>query len=273
MTVQKGDSTLSSFRYTGQRESSEGTSGSAEDARSEEHVEEVTADAERNQIPGLETTASACFKRANQIARSLNHSNLSTDHLMLALTMDQNARRLIERVGEVAQLHEAAMQKLGKNYTKSSRDVGNQPLPPTSDLADLAKAAREAAAEREQLIAINDLINAFPRANGRLVYGTSEVSSSAVIDSIKNVLVPKVDDAVTRIEGAVRDAIQQQHQSVHKVLEDLSLTQIERAEQRQREFMEDTRRQVREMAQTEIAAALKAFRLALLETIGAETRK
>jgi len=265
MTVQKGDSTLSSFRYTGQRESSEGTSGSAEDARSEEHVEEVTADAERNQIPGLETTASACFKRANQIARSLNHSNLSTDHLMLALTMDQNARRLIERVGEVAQLREAAMQKLGKNYTKSSRDVGNQPLPPTSDLADLAKAAREAAAEREQLIAISDLINAFPRANGRLVYGTSEVSSSAVIDSIK-ILVPKVDDAVTRIEGAVRDAIQQQHQSVHKVLEDLSLTQIERAEQRQREFMEDTRRQVREMAQTEIAAALKAFRLALLET-------
>ena len=45
------------------------------------------------------------------------------------------------------------MQRLGKNHTKFSKDIGEQPLPPTSDLDDLAKAARQAAAEREQSIA------------------------------------------------------------------------------------------------------------------------
>jgi Clp amino terminal domain, pathogenicity island component len=221
---------------------------------------EVVTEFERNQIAGLEPSASDCFNRANQIARSLNHTNLSTDHLMLALTMDQSARRLLERVADVAKLREIAMQRLGKNYTRSSRDVSEQPLPPTSDLADLGKAARAAAAEREQLIAISDLISAFPKRDGRLTYGSDENSrASAVIESIEKGLVPRVDDALTRIEAAIHDAMQRQHQSVHALLQDLSAGQIEKAEQRQREFMEDVRRQVLEAASAQLTSVLNDF--------------
>ena len=174
-----GESGFSGFGYS---EDQSPANGDSQDPRVEDHAEEVIDQVERNQIPGLETSASDCFNRANQIAQSLSHTNLSIDHLMLALTMDPSARRLLERVADIGQLRDTAMQRLGKNYTRSSRDVGEQPLPPTSDLADLGKAAREAAAEREQLIAISDLINAFPRVNGRMTYGSTEVSPTAVIE-------------------------------------------------------------------------------------------
>ena len=44
-------------------------------------------------VPGFEAAASDCLNRALAIARSLNHIVLSSDHLMIALTMDPNARR------------------------------------------------------------------------------------------------------------------------------------------------------------------------------------
>ncbi|MCJ7528330.1 MAG: Clp protease N-terminal domain-containing protein [Methyloceanibacter sp.] len=183
---------------------------------------------------------------------------MSTDHLMLALTLDQSARRLLERVGDIAQLREAAMQKLGKNHTKFSRDIGEQPLPPTSDLDDLGKTAREAAAEREQAIAISDLINAFPKVDGRLTYAAGESSRTvAVIDTIEKGLVPRVDDAVTRIEGAILDAMQRQHQSVQSLLQDLSSRQSEEWQRQQRNFMDEVRRQVREAADIQFAVVLK----------------
>lgn len=80
---------------------------------------------------------------------------------MLALTMDQNARRQLERVGEVTRLRAIAMRKLGKNYNKP--DTSDQSPTPTSDLADIGKKARDAANEREQLVSISDLISAFPK--------------------------------------------------------------------------------------------------------------
>jgi hypothetical protein len=225
-----------------------------------EVAEEVASKPTHEQIPGLETSASDCLNRAAQIARSLNHANLSSDHLMLALTLDQSARRLLERVGDITQLREAAMQRLGKNHTKFSRDIGDQPLPPTSDLDDLAKAARQAAAEREQSIAISDLINAFPKADGRLTYAAGETARTvAVIDTIEKGLVPRVDDVLTRIEGAIVDAMQRQHQSVRTLLADLSSMQSQEWQRQQREFMDEIRRQVREAADVQVAAALEGL--------------
>ena len=223
-----------------------------------EAAEEVASKSTHEHIPGLETSASDCFNRAAKIARSLNHANLSSDHLMLALTLDQSARRLLERVGDIVQLRDAAMQRLGKKHTKSSRDIGDQPLPPTSDLDDLAKAARQAAAEREQSIAISDLINAFPKVDGRLTYAAGESARTvAVIDTIEKGLVPRVDDAVSRIEGAIVDAMQRQHQSVQNLLVDLNSSQTQEWQRQQREFMDEIRRQVREAADIQFAAALK----------------
>jgi hypothetical protein len=274
MTIETGDSGFTGFGYGSRldqdnqpRASADAQAGNgAEQSQSTQSQsirrneepgavpEEVTSKARFEQIPGLESSASDCLNRAAQIARSLNHVNLSSDHLMLALTLDQTARRLLERVGDVAQLREAAMQNLGRNHTKSSRDIGDQPLPPSSDLDDLAKAARQAAAEREQAIAISDLINAFPKANGRLTYGGGDnPGTEAVIGSI----VPRVEDAVSRIEGAIVDAMQRQHQSVQSLLSDLSSRHDQDWQRKQSEFMDEIRRQVREAADVQFSAALK----------------
>ncbi len=97
------------------------------------------------------------------------------------------------------------MQKLGKMHGRFSAGDPSQ----TADLADIRKLAREAAAEREQLVAISDLVNAFPRENGRLSYGAiDDLKSLAAIEKIEKGLVPRVDDAVTRIEAAIREALQ-----------------------------------------------------------------
>ncbi len=273
MTIEMGDSGFTGFGYHGnlgqdnqphssaEQQAGNGAAQSQTTTQADgqaEVAEEVASKPTHDQIPGLETSASDCLNRAAQIARSLNHASLSSDHLMLALTLDQSARRLLERVGDIVQLREAAMQRLGKKHTKSSRDIGYQPLPPTSDLDDLAKAARQAAAEREQSIAISDLINAFPKVDGRLTYAAGESARTvAVIDTIEKGLVPRVDDAVSRIEGAIVDAMQRQHQSVQTLLADLNSSQTQEWQRQQREFMDEIRRQVREAADFQFAAALK----------------
>jgi hypothetical protein len=230
-----------------------------------ETAEEVARDLGYDQVPGFEVSASDCINRARQIARSLNHATLSSDHLMLALTMDQSARRLLERVGDVAQLRAVAMRKLGKNYDKS--DAGDQTPAPTSDLADIGKKARDAAAEREQMVSISDLIGAFPKADGRLTYGAGESSRAvAVIETIETRVIPGVNNAVTRIENAIVDAVQRQHQSVQSMLADLSSKQSQEWELRQKAFMDEIRQQVREAANTQVAAALKDLNAALEKT-------
>ena len=102
----------------GAAQSEAANSDSSRGAQAGGEAEEVTTDLGYEQVPGFETSASNCVNRARQIASSLNHSTFSSDHLMLALTMDQNARRLLERVGDVTQLRAIAMRKLGKNYNK-----------------------------------------------------------------------------------------------------------------------------------------------------------
>ncbi|HEX2447626.1 MAG TPA: Clp protease N-terminal domain-containing protein [Methyloceanibacter sp.] len=232
MTNETGDSGLTGFGYGNpgtfsqdnqQEANARGRAGNGSGpgpghgaaSAADSEAEEVKSDFGYDHVPGFETSASNCVNRARQIARSLNHATFSSDHLMLALTMDQNARRLVERVGDVTQLRAIAMRKLGMNYNKS--DVADQSPTPTSDLADIGKKAREAADEREQLVSISDLINAFPKENGRLTYGAGENSRSlAVLDTLEKRLIPGITDAVTRIENAVSDAVQRQHQSVHR---------------------------------------------------------
>lgn len=245
-------------------------SGASSGGPADGDTEEVAAhDLDYDQVPGFEMSASHCVNRARQIARSLNHATLSSDHLMLALTMDQGARRLLERAGDVVQLRAAAMRKLGKNYDKS--DAVYQTPAPTSDLADIGKKARETAAEREQMVSISDLINAFPKENGRLTYGAGESSRAVtVIETIETRVIPGVDNAVTRIENAIVDAVQRQHQSVQSILSDLSSRQSQEWEQRQRDFMEEVRRQVREAADMQFAVAFRdlneKFEQKLVET-------
>jgi hypothetical protein len=240
---------------------SENRNGASNEARSDDHAEagkELTLEFAYEAAPGFESSASECFNRARQIAQSLGHISLSSDHLMLALTMDPNARRLLERLGDVVQLRESAMQRLGRMHSRFSRNVDEESQSPTSDLVDIAKKAREAAAEREQLVAVSDLINAFPKANGGLTYGSGESSSKAValLETIEQSIVPRVADAIARMETVISDAMQRQ-QTVQSMLQDLNSRNWEETERRQREFMDEIRRQVREAAEMQIAAALK----------------
>lgn len=240
---------------------SENRNGVSNEARSDDHAEageELTLEFAYEAAPGFESSVSECFNHAGQIAQSLGHISLSSDHLMLALTMDPNARRLLERLGDVVQLRESAMQRLGTMHCRSSRNVDEGSQSPTSDLVDIAKKAREAAAERGQLVAVSDLINAFPKANQSLTYGTSEGSSKAIalLETIEQTIVPRVADAMARIESVISDAMQRQ-QTVQSMLQDLSSRNWEETERRQREFMDEIRRQVREAAEMQIAAALE----------------
>jgi ribosomal 50S subunit-associated protein YjgA (DUF615 family) len=243
----------------GSHESNTNSGGTAEDTRAADDVEvseEITLD-RRDEVPGYERSASICINRAQQIARSLNHTHLSADHLMLALTMDQNARRVLERVGDVTQLREAAMQRLG--HFGSAKDSSDPSSNPTSDLADIVKAAREAANEREQSVAISDLINAFPKLNGRLTYGSGDgLHAVALMEKIEKDLVPRVADSMSKIEAVVLEAIQS-GQTMQRMLEDLNSKQSHEAEQRQIAFMEDIRRQVLEAVDTKVGGALKEF--------------
>ena len=101
-------------------------------------AEEVTLDFDYDEeVPGFETSASNCLNRALQIARSLNHMSLSADHLMLALAMDPSARRLLERVGDIVQLREAATQRLGRMHSRFT--TGDSFPSKTSDLVDIRK--------------------------------------------------------------------------------------------------------------------------------------
>ena len=230
--------------------------GAQAGAQADDHAEDVAQDASYD-VPGYEASSATCFKRAADIAKSLNHTNLTSDHLMLALTMDANARRLLERLGDVTQFREAAMQRLG--HYGSARNTSEQSSTPTSDLADIAKKAREAANEREQAVALSDLINAFPKLDGRLLYGSADSSKAiALMERIETGLVPRVAESMNRIQAVVTEAMQQ-NQTVQKMLQDLSSKQTYEAEQRQIAFMEDIRRQVREAVDTQVGAALKQF--------------
>ncbi len=204
-------------------------------------------------VPGFEASASDCLNHALSIARNLNHAVLSSDHLMLALTMDESARRLLSRLGDIARLREAAMRRLGTMHGRYAAGDPSQ----TSDLADIRKTARAAAAEREQLVAISDLVNAFPKEDGRLTYGApKDTRTIALVETIEKGLVPRVSDAVTRIEAAVLEATQGQRQTVQSLLVDLNARRS-RDEQQQRDFMDEIRRQVREAVDIHFAAALR----------------
>jgi hypothetical protein len=267
MTIETGSQNASGDAYEGNTNQVAGNAGATQapiataaqpSFADGEPAEEVALDFNYDEaVPGFEASASDCFNRALQIAQSLNHTSLSADHLMLALTMDPNARRLLERAGDVAQLREAATQRLGKMH---SRFATSDRLPSqTADLVDIRKAARDAASERDQLVAISDLINAFPKTDGRLMYGSGDGSKAVTLmERIEQGLVPRVAEAMTRIEAEAQEAARR-YQSVQSLLQDLNSRQSAAAEQRQIELMEQIRRQVREAADVQIGAALREF--------------
>ena len=218
-------------------------------------------------VPGYEPSASDCLNRAMRIARSLNHTSLSADHLMLALTMDQNARKLLERAGDINALRETAMQQLGKMNWKFARPSGrerNMPMQ-TSDLEDIHKIALHAAAEREQRVAISDLINAFPHEQGQLAYGArEELDVPAVIERIESGIAPRVAEVMSRFQGDLREAAQRE---LNTLVREVAEPQLTAAVQRQVASMDEINRQFRGLLESSLNNALGEFKAKLLEAI------
>jgi hypothetical protein len=79
-----------------------------------------------------------------------------------------------------------------------------------------------------------------------------------LMERIEQGLVPRVADAMTRIEAEVQEAARR-YQSVQSILQDLNSRQSATAEQRRIELMEQIRRQVRAAADLQLGAALRDF--------------
>jgi hypothetical protein len=227
-------------------------------------------------LPDFEPSAADCFSRALQVALSLGHASFSSDHLMLALTMEQQARRLLQRVGDVGQLREAAMLRLGKMHWKFARRANEASIfpSPTSDLDELRKTARRAAQDRDQKIAINDLVNAFPMKDGRLVYGLKETSESipAILERIENKLVPRVSDFLENFEAQMRETAERQ---LKAALQEFGDRQLEEAVERQRASLEEIGERFKERHLAALEEVTKGFQerqLASLEAMGKQVQ-
>jgi hypothetical protein len=223
-------------------------------------------------LPDFEVTAADCLNRALQIAISLRHASVSSDHLMLALTMDPHARRQLQRVGDIGQLREAAMLRLGRMHWKFARrgDDANRFPAPTSDVEEIRKLARRAAADREQKVAIADLINGFPMQDGRLVYGLKETTESvpAILERIENKLVPRVADFMSKFEAQLRESAERQ---IEKALQDFGEKQLKEAVGRQAASLEEIGEAFKQRhlaALEEISRTMQDRQLASLEAIG-----
>ena len=77
------------------------------------------------------------------------------------------------------------------------------------------------------------------------------------MERIEQGLVPRVADAMTRIEAEVQEAARRYNPSSPFCR--ISIEAVRAAEQRQVELMEQIRRQVREAADVQLGAALREF--------------
>jgi hypothetical protein len=227
-------------------------------------------------IPDFEPSAADCLNRALQVALSLGHASFSSDHLMLALTMDQQARRQLQRVGDIGQLREAAMLRLAKMHWKFARRADQMALfpSPTSDLEEIRKAARRAAADRDQKVAINDLVNAFPMKDGRLVYGLRESSESipAILERIENKLVPRISDFLSNFEAQIRESAERQ---LEAALQDFGERHLKVAVDHQRASLEEISNQFKQRhlaALEEVSKNFQERQLASLEAMGKQVQ-
>ena len=273
--VYRGDGGVQVRGYTGQH----GAGGNGYDAASEPAAAMAVAEVEtagvpidfeyNEDVPGYEPAASDCLNRALQIARSLNHTSLSADHLMLALTMDQNARKLLERSGSINDLRETAMQRLGAMNWKFARPSGPDTHFPaqTSDLENVRKLALQAASERDQRVAISDLINAYPREDGRLAYGIrEEFDLPTAIERIESGLMPRFSEFMSRFQSDLRDGMQRE---LTTLMREVAEPQMRAAVQRQVAAMEDINRQFRGLMEGQLGSVLREFREKLIAELEA----
>jgi Clp amino terminal domain, pathogenicity island component len=162
-------------------------------------------------VHGFSEHANACANKAAQFAYHLKHAMIGSDHLMLALTLDENARPLLAALGNVKQLRESAARILGETNAKylgapASSDKFDPVL--TDDLFEIFATARRAAAGRCQQVAVSDLVNAFPQEHGKLAYGRVETVNP--VPAVAERLERRISDFMATFERRLMEDMQRQ---------------------------------------------------------------
>ena len=144
-------------------------------------------------VPGFSKQANDCVNKAAQFAYHLNHASMGADHLMLALTLDQNARKTLETFGDIRKFRESAARILGETnwkFLKERRGADKFEPSVAADLMDIFDRARKVAYDRGQEVAVSDLVNAFPKdaSQTRLLYGARDDTE----------LIPRVVDRIEK---------------------------------------------------------------------------
>jgi hypothetical protein len=178
-------------------------------------------------VPGFSQQANECVNKAAQFAYQLNHASMGADHLMLALTLDQTARKTLESVGDIRKLRESAARILGETNWKFLKDhIDSNKFEPslTADLMDIFERARQVAFDRGQEVAVSDLANAFTKdvSQSRLLYGVRDDTDLVprVVDRIEKDMASRVAALMDTCQKELLDTTKVQ---LTALLEDFSI--------------------------------------------------
>lgn len=167
-------------------------------------------------FPNFSGDALDCLNRAAKLAYDLNHTCISSAHLLLAMTLDQRSRKMLERVGDVGQLRQGAMQVIGRmhwRYSEGRGEAEKLPNAVTADLWDIFEAAKHEADDRQQEVSTADLIRAFPKGGPgeELTYGAEDDYAAVpqVIDRVEKGLTPRLTDFMMNFEYQLQQRTQQ----------------------------------------------------------------
>jgi hypothetical protein len=145
---------------------------------------------------------------------------------------------------------------------------------PTSDFQEVQKTARQAADERDQRIAVSDLIAAFPQQDGQLSYGQKAIADTipAVIERIEHGLLPLVTDFMSNFEAQMREIAQRQ---LGAALQSFEESQLKEMSSRLAASLEESGRHLYERQLTtldELARRLEQRQFTAFDEIGQRVR-
>jgi hypothetical protein len=110
----------------------------------------------------LTKSAAACVEKARDIARLLNHTRVKAAHLILAMTLDEDISRKMQKDFDVDQARRAMLRRLGEAEWHYDDTAGKGKPPQIGrDLADVFAAAAAEANERDQEVSLFDLFRGF----------------------------------------------------------------------------------------------------------------
>jgi hypothetical protein len=144
---------------------------------------------------GFTKAAAECAARARDIAQILNHTRVGAAHLILAMTLDENISRKMQRDFDVPTARRTMLKKLSE--ADWDYGIGAENAPEIGrDLADIFTLAAAEAAERGQDVSLFDLFRGFELADARNRLLVDEIRQSdpapAIAARVQQTLMPQI---------------------------------------------------------------------------------